>query len=85
MQALIKEFINYLDVERGLASNTLESTAETCGNIQVSAGDATVPATASRATIVTYLLHLQKQGSYRHHCRRLAALKAFISFWREQY
>jgi integrase/recombinase XerD len=89
VQVLIKEFINYLDVERGLASNTLESYGRDLRQYsEFLAGDATGSlATASRATIVTYLLHLQKQGKATATiARRLAALKAFYQFLvREQY
>jgi len=83
MKKLIHEFINYLSVERGLASNTLESygrdlrqysqylQVDTAANLD----------SVSRSTIVNYLLFLQTQGKATATvARRLAALKAFYQF-----
>ncbi len=83
MEPLIQSFIDYLTVERGLAANTLDSYSrdlkQYCQYLQealkISARD------ASRTTVVSYLLHLQKQGrTTATIARRLAALKTFYQF-----
>ncbi len=89
MNKLIHEFINYLSVERGLALNTLESYGRDLRQYSqyLQAGDDEALDLASRAQIVDYLLHLQKQGKATATiARRLAALKAFYQFLvREKY
>ncbi len=87
---LIKEFIHYLDVERGLATNTLESYGRDLYQYwkYLQSGEDSVSFdSASRKTITSYLLHLQKQGKATATiARRLAALKAFYQFLvRENY
>lgn len=83
MKKLIHEFINYLSVERGLASNTLESYGRDLRQysqyLQVDT-EANLDS-VSRSTIVNYLLYLQTQGKATATvARRLAALKAFYQF-----
>ncbi len=83
MESLIQEFIEYLDHERGLATNTLESYGrdlkQYCGFL--SEDTSQTLETASQATIVAYLMLLRKQGKATATiARRLAALKAFYQF-----
>ncbi|HEX6988100.1 MAG TPA: site-specific tyrosine recombinase XerD [Bacillota bacterium] len=81
-QELINEFIDYLDVERGLAGNTLESYGRDLRHYHEFLGrDHRTAHEVSRTTIVAYLLHLQKQGKAASTiARRLAALKAFYQY-----
>lgn len=84
MSEWIAEFINYLSAERGLALNTLESYGRDLRQysqyLEGHLGGAKMEP-ASRALIVGYLLHLQKQGKATATiARRLAALKAFYQF-----
>ncbi|MEW6031323.1 MAG: site-specific tyrosine recombinase XerD [Bacillota bacterium] len=84
MQDLIGDFIHYLSVERGLASNTLESYSRDLRQYWaylhtkarlMSLRD------ASRANVISYLLQMEKQGkSPATIARRLAALKSFYQF-----
>jgi len=82
MNNLIHEFINYLSVERGLASNTLESYGRDLRQYSQYLGEDQVDLDAvSRSTIINYLVFLQKQGKATATiARRLAALKAFYQF-----
>ncbi len=82
MNNLIQEFINYLSVERGLATNTLESYGRDLRQYyQYLGGDNVDPDAVSRTTIINYLMFLQKQGKATATiARRLAALKAFYQF-----
>lgn len=82
MHQAIEEFIDYLDVERGLADNTLESYSRDLRHysefVQKMRSDED---NVSRATIIAYLLHLQKQGRAASTiARRLAALKSFYQY-----
>ncbi|HEY8449823.1 MAG TPA: site-specific tyrosine recombinase XerD, partial [Bacillota bacterium] len=82
MSELIREFIEYLDVERGLAENTLESYSRDLHNYAefLAKGDRSLER-ASRATILAYLSELQKEGRATSTiARRLAALKAFYQY-----
>ncbi len=89
MNNLIGEFMNYLSTERGLAMNTLESYGRDLRQyyeyLQSSGKDSVEKAT--RATVVAYLLFLQKQGKATATiARRLAALRSFYQFLlREKY
>jgi len=84
MQDLIGEFINYLSVERGLASNTLESYGRDLRQYSVylrAKAHLMSLQDASRATIISYLLLMEKQGrAPATIARRLAALKSFYQF-----
>ena len=82
MNNLIHEFITYLSVERGLASNTLESYGRDLRQYSQFLGEEEADLDAvSRTTIINYLLFLQKQGKATATiARRLAALKAFYQF-----
>lgn len=83
MSDWIAEFINYLSVERGLASNTLESYGRDLRQYStyLTANDVPRPESVSRDTIVQYLLQLQSQGKATATiARRLAALKAFYQY-----
>lgn len=82
MNQLIHDFITYLSVERGLATNTLESYGRDLRQYSeyLEADSETLDA-VSRSTVVAYLLHLQGQGKATATiARRLAALKAFYQF-----
>jgi integrase/recombinase XerD len=84
MQDLIGEFINYLSVERGLASNTLESYGRDLHQYYAYLHTKTRLMSlqeASRANVISYLLQMEKQGkSPATIARRLAALKSFYQF-----
>lgn len=83
MYELINEFINYLSVERGLALNTLESYGRDLRQYYeyLESDENESLAKATRATIIAYLMHLQKEGKATATiARRLAALKAFYQF-----
>lgn len=84
MQDLIGDFINYLSVERGLASNTLESYGRDLRQYYEylrGKGHLLSLQDASRASIISYLLQMEKQGkSPATIARRLAALKAFYQY-----
>lgn len=83
MQDLIREFIDYLNVERGLAANTLESYSRDLQQyaFYLNATNGRNLVTASNETVERYLRHLQEQGkSPATVARRLAALKAFYGY-----
>ncbi len=82
MERVIEEFLEYLRVERGLAANTLKSYGRDLKQFAEYLEDApTSYEEASRTTIVSYLLKLQKEGKATSTiARRLAALKAFYQF-----
>ncbi|HHV62177.1 MAG TPA: site-specific tyrosine recombinase XerD [Firmicutes bacterium] len=83
MSALIKEFLAYLAVERGLAGNTLESYGRDLRQflefIQECKGIA--PEEATQATVVSYLAELRLRGrAPATVSRTLAALKSFYQY-----
>ncbi|MHB0885102.1 MAG: site-specific tyrosine recombinase XerD [Bacillota bacterium] len=83
MKKLIGDFIDYLSVERGLALNTLESYGRDLRQYSdfLDKGRFSEIEQATRATIISYLLHLEKQGKATATiARRLAALKSFYQF-----
>jgi integrase/recombinase XerD len=84
MKKLIHEFINYLSVERGLAMNTLESYGRDLRQYSQFLDqdeDESDLDSVTRATIISYMMHLQTQGKATATiARRLAALKAFYQF-----
>lgn len=82
MSNLIQSFIDYLDTERGLAENTLESYSRDLRHyFEFLSGDQRSLENATRATIMSYLLSLQKDGrSASTIARRLAALKSFYQY-----
>lgn len=84
MQDIIGDFITYLSAERGLASNTLESYGRDLRQYHaylVSKAPLTSLKDASRATVISYLLLMEKEGrSPATIARRLAALKSFYQF-----
>jgi len=85
---LVNRFIDYLRTEKGLSPNTLESYGRDLEQfhqyLRESGGNLL---TTSRATVVAYLVWLQKQGrATATVARRLAALRAFYQFMvRENY
>lgn len=89
MQTLIKEYLHYLAVEKGLARNTLDayrrdlasfhnflrSRAHPASGAQLGADD------VDQATVVLYLRELSRQGlSSPTIARRLAAVRGFFAF-----
>jgi integrase/recombinase XerD len=86
MERIISEFLEYLRVERGLAPNTLKSYGRDLRQFADYLEEApTSYEEASRTTIVSYLLKLQKEGKATSTiARRLAALKAFYQFLVEE-
>lgn len=83
VKKLIGDFINYLSTERGLALNTLESYGRDLRQYAdfLERGKFATLESASRATIISYLLYLEKQGKATATiARRLAALKSFYQF-----
>lgn len=83
MNTLIADFVTYLDVERGLALNTRESYER---DLRHFAGfldrNRSSMERASRTTVISYLLYLEKQGrATATIARRLAAIKSFYHFF----
>ncbi|WP_418792405.1 site-specific tyrosine recombinase XerD [Phosphitispora sp. TUW77] len=89
MKSLVKEFINYLAVERGLADNTLDSYNRDLKQFMTFLENEKVDNVqkATRNVIMSYLLFLQKRGrATATVSRHLAALKSFYHFLlREKY
>ncbi len=76
-------FLNHLGVERGLAPNTIDAYGRDIRRFleYLSQKDSTAPESASRSTIMSYLLFLsQSKLSARSRARALSALKTFYSF-----
>lgn len=78
------EFINYLNVERGLADNTLESYGRDLryfSNFLQEQNSITNIQDTTRANIIAYLLYLQKQGRATSTIsRNLASIRAFYQY-----
>jgi len=89
MESFVNEFINYLEVERGLAKNTLESYGRDLRQYYSYLHNGKIDAVkqANRATIMTYLEQLQTKGrAVSTISRNLAAIKSFYQFLvRERY
>lgn len=82
-QDLIRTFIDYLTVERGLSANTLDSYTRDLKQYAqfLLTGPKVEAHLASRATVIAYLLYLRKQGrSEATIARRLAALRSFYQY-----
>jgi len=78
----IAEFVDYLNVERGLAANTRESyerdLRQYCAYL--SSRRSSVER-ATRTLIISYLLHMEKEGrATATVARRLAAIKSFYRY-----
>jgi integrase/recombinase XerD len=83
VNTLIADFVNYLDVERGLAVNTRESYQRDLRHFEgfLDRNRSSIER-ASRTTIISYLLYLGKQGmATATVARRLAAIKSFYNFY----
>lgn len=83
MEEIITSFIDYLNVEKGLAANTLDSYGRDLKQYSryLSEGPMLSFEEASTHTVTSYLHHLQKQGrATATIARRLAALRAFYQF-----
>ncbi len=84
MKNLIKDFISYLDVERGLAKNTLLSYArdlEDYSQYLKQTYQIVTPQGIVREYITAYMQFKKKQGlSVRSICRHLAAIRMFHRF-----
>lgn len=89
MESYVSEFINYLEVERGLAKNTLESYGRDLRQYYSYLNNDNIDAVnqASRATILAYLEQLQSKGrAVSTISRNLAAIKSYYQFLvRERY
>lgn len=84
MQLLIRDFINYLNVERGLAKNTLLAYERDLSRYVAYLSDThgiTKPDAVSREKITTYMQFEKKQGlTTTSICRSLAAIRMFHRF-----
>ena len=89
MESYVNQFINYLDVERGLAQNTLESYGRDLHQIEnyLEDGNMGMLKDSNRTTIITYLGSLQTKGrAVSTISRNLAAIKSFYQYLvRERY
>ena len=89
MESYVNQFINYLEVERGLAQNTLESYGRDLHQFQIylKNGNMEILKDSNRATIITYLSSLQSKGrAVSTISRNLAAIKSFYQYLlREHY
>ena len=89
MESYVNQFINYLDVERGLAQNTLESYGRDLHQFEnyLQNGNMGVLKDSNRSTIITYLSSLQSKGrAVSTISRNLAAIKSFYQYLvRERY
>ncbi len=83
MDALIKEFITYISVERGLAKNTLAAYTRDLNKYAEQLGEKGIksPDKIQREHITAYMMGLKKHGiSTTSICRNLAAIKMFHRF-----
>lgn len=83
MESQVHDFINYLQVEKGLAANTLESYGRDLRQFTayLSKQEAASLPQVSRPVIVAYLASLQEKGRATSTiCRTLAAIKSFFRF-----
>lgn len=83
----VKEYLYFLDVEKGLAKNTLESYGRDLKSFFcfLSNSNCTNPTNVSRTDIVSYLLHLQKNGkAVSTISRNLASIRSFYHFLIEE-
>lgn len=84
MNEWIADFVNYLQIERGLATNTLESYGRDLRQFAQYLDSQPRSAAfdkANRSVILGYLLAMQRQGKATATiARRLAALKAFYQY-----
>lgn len=89
MESYVNQFINYLDVERGLAQNTLESYGRDLHQFEnyLQIGNMGMLKDSNRSTIITYLSSLQSKGrAVSTISRNLAAIKSFYQYLvRERY
>lgn len=89
MESYVNQFINYLDVERGLAQNTLESYGRDLHQFEhyLQIGKMGMLKDTNRSTIITYLSSLQSKGrAVSTISRNLAAIKSFYQYLvRERY
>lgn len=83
MDEIIGQFIRYLEAEKGLAFNTVESYSRDLRQYRTylqDGGNATLEG-ATASTVASYMAFLKKQGrSPATIARRLAALKAFYRY-----
>lgn len=89
MQTLIREYLHYLAVEKGLARNTLEAYRRDLASFHNFMKSRAHPASGAQpgaddvdqATVVLYLRELSRQGlSSATIARRLAAVRGFFAF-----
>lgn len=83
MKSLIREFITYISVERGLAKNTLLAYGRDLEKYTgyLAGKGITSPEKVSREQVTDYMFDLKKHGlSTTSICRNLAAIKMFHRF-----
>ncbi|HHV72662.1 MAG TPA: site-specific tyrosine recombinase XerD [Clostridia bacterium] len=83
MQALLTDFCNYLNVERGLAENTIESYSRDLRQFSEYLQTMKIKSVhaVTKKDILSFLYYLQQNGKATATIsRNLAALKAFFSF-----
>lgn len=83
MQVLFNDFCNYLNVERGLAENTVESYGRDLRQFSNYLQDIKIDSlkTVTKKDILSFLYYLQKNGKATATIsRNLASLKAFFKF-----
>ena len=83
MEELVADFLNFLTVEKGLASNTIQSYRRDLKKYGqfLDKGSLGPMRGATRATILSYLLFMERDGKATSTiARRLAALKSFYQF-----
>lgn len=82
MEKLLDEFLYDLNFDRGLSKNTLESYGRDIRQFYNYIGESESSVfNASKATIIAYLIHLQKSGrATTSISRSLAALRSFYQF-----
>ena len=89
MESYVNQFINYLDVERGLAQNTLESYGRDLHQFEnyLQNSNMGMLKDSNRTIIITYLGSLQSKGrAVSTISRNLAAIKSFYQYLvRERY
>ncbi|MCF6096708.1 site-specific tyrosine recombinase XerD [Thermovorax subterraneus] len=89
MEEMVRQFLNFISVERGLAPNTIESYYRDLQNYLrfLKSQNITDLKFTSKTTIISYLLLMQKNGKASSSISRAcAAIKSFYHFlMRERY
>lgn len=89
MDNLVREYIDYLKIERGLSENTLESYGRDLRQylVYLKTNNITSLSETTKTTIITYLFYLQKKGKASSTIsRNLASIRSFYQYLvNEQY